>query len=345
MAVDLVVIGGGPVGLATALGAAHSGLGVCVAEARPTPIDKACGEGLMPSAVASLEALGVDVEGHPFEGITYVDEQGRTAAAAFPSEAGRGVRRLHLHEVLSKAVRDAGIEVVSSTARLGAVRPTHVEVQLDDTVRLARYVAAADGLHSRVRRSLGLGLPPRGQPRYGLRQHWRVAPWSTHVEVHWSSEAELYVTPVSEREVGVAVLTSTRGKTYSDWVRSFPQVEQRLRGASAGSAVLGAGPLEQRTRRRTAGRVLLVGDAAGYVDAITGEGLAVGFRQAAELAKAVCADEPEAYEIAWRSVTRPSRLITLGLLQVTQMRPVRSRLVPAAQAFPTVFNSAVAALA
>ena len=91
--------------------------------------------------------------------------------------------------------------------------------------------------------------------------------------------------------------------------------------------------------------MLLVGDAAGYVDAITGEGFAVGFAGAEALVQAVRANDPERYERAWRSTTRASRLLTLGLLRATQVAPVRGALLPAAERFPAVFRRAVAALA
>ncbi|MFJ6722849.1 NAD(P)/FAD-dependent oxidoreductase, partial [Streptomyces sp. NPDC091259] len=71
--IDLLVAGGGPAGLATAIHGALAGLEVVVAEPRPTPIDKACGEGLMPGAVHRLAELGVPVAGRDFRGIRYVD--------------------------------------------------------------------------------------------------------------------------------------------------------------------------------------------------------------------------------------------------------------------------------
>ncbi len=341
---DLLVVGGGPVGLVTALEAAKAGLAVAVAEPRTSPVDKACGEGLMPTALDQLAALGVEPQGHPFHGITYV-AGGRRVSADFPGGPGRGVRRLVLHEALSKAVAGAGVPVLPAAARLGAVRPTHVEVLVGDEQLRAGYVAAADGLHSTIRSDLGLGLPPRGRARYGLRRHWAVTPWSRHVEVHWSDDAELYVTPVDENTVGIAVLTSTKGRSFDDWLADFPEVAERLRGCRPASDVRGAGPLEQRTRRRTAGRVLLVGDAAGYVDAITGEGMAVGFLSAGALVDAVRDHDPAAYERAWSRSTRTSRLLTLGLLRASQVGAVRRTLVPAAQAFPGLFTRAVATLA
>ncbi len=343
--VDLFVVGGGPIGLVTALEAARAGLTVEVAEPRTTPVDKACGEGLMPTARRRLRDLDVEPEGQPFYGISYIGPDGRQASVDFPDGPGLGVRRLVLHDVLSRAVSNAGITRTPNLARVVAVRPDHVELSVGaETVR-ARYAAAADGLHSGVRSALGLDRSARGPARYGLRQHWAVAPWSRHVEVHWSPQAELYVTPVSTDVVGIAVLTAVRGRSYSSWLEEFPEVLRRLNGAETLSEVRGAGPLEQRTRSRTAGRVLLVGDAAGYVDAITGEGFAVGMTSAQALVAAVLADDPQSYERTWRTSTRASRMLTLGLLRASQIPQVRRQLVPAADRFPALFGRVVSALA
>jgi 2-polyprenyl-6-methoxyphenol hydroxylase-like FAD-dependent oxidoreductase len=86
--IDVLVVGGGPVGLATAIHCALAGLSVTVAEPRGTPIDKACGEGVMPAAVRRLAALGVKPDGHPLRGIRYVDER-HHADARFRHGAGR----------------------------------------------------------------------------------------------------------------------------------------------------------------------------------------------------------------------------------------------------------------
>ena len=90
-----------------------------------------------------------------------------------------------------------------------------------------------------------------------------------------------------------------------DTMNRFPnQSDRRSRAAAVpASGVRGAGPLRQRTTRRVAGRALLVGDAAGYVDALTGEGLSVGLACARELVRCVVAGRPQEYERAWRRAT------------------------------------------
>ncbi len=340
--VDVLVAGAGPVGLSVALMAAKAGLSVAVVDPRDDPVDKACGEGLMPAAVTALRQLGVAPAGREFHGIRYLQASGpRSAQARFTAGPGLGVRRTELHRAIAAAAAAAGVQRVR-----GLVEDVR---QSGGAVHAAgwsgRWLVAADGLHSTVRRELGLDRPVGVRARYGLRRHFACAPWSDLVEVHWSASAEAYVTPVGESVVGVAVLTGVRGRSFEDWLCEFPVLAAHLAGAEPVSAVRGAGPLGQRSARRVAGRVLLVGDAAGYVDALTGEGIAVGLAQAAALVGCLAQDRPQAYEQAWRSVSRRSRMLTQAVLFASQHRQLRSRLVPAASRAPALFRAAVDALA
>ncbi|GAB2865635.1 NAD(P)/FAD-dependent oxidoreductase [Nocardioides pacificus] len=335
---DLIVAGGGPIGLATALYAARSGLDVVVREPREGVIDKACGEGLMPGAVAALAELGVDPAGRPIDGIRYLDGT-RRAEASFRHGPGRGVRRTVLHAALRDAALAAGVAIESEAVREVRQLGDHVVVDGDP----ARHLVAADGLHSPVRRMLGLDAPVPGVRRYGLRCHADAAPWSSFVEVHWSHTAEAYVTPVGERLVGIAVLGG-RGRRLEESLREFPELAERLSGAEL-TRTRGAGPLRQRARSRVAGRVLLVGDAAGYVDALTGEGISLGLAQARAAVAAIAAGRPSDYEQAWRRLGRRHDLLTRSLLGATRHRMVRERIVPLAAAWPGVFSAAVDQLA
>jgi flavin-dependent dehydrogenase len=258
--------------------------------------------------------------------------------APFRAGPGRGVRRTVLHAALRDAVADAGVPVHHRTA--GRVVPHADRVEVDDAT--ASYVVAADGLHSPVRRALGLDSRPHTTPRYGLRAHFPVAPWTSYVEVHWSPGAEAYVTPVARDLVGVAVLTPVRG-SFPEHLSRFPALRERL-GEPVGE-VLGAGPLRQRARSRVAGRVLLVGDAGGYVDALTGEGVALAVAQARAAVAAIIDRQPDRYERDWHDVTRRYRWLTAGLLGATRVPPVRRALVPAAERLPRVFAAAVNTLA
>lgn len=335
---DVLVVGGGPVGLAAAIEARLRGLDVVVLESRAGPIDKACGEGLLPGALDAVRRLGVDPAGHPLTGITYVAGT-RRADHAFRVGPGRGVRRTTLHAALLARALGLGATVL----------PAHVEdLRIDDdgvaaAGVTARHLLGCDGLHSRVRALAGLDVPADGDParrRYGLRRHHTLAPWTDRVEVHWTRRAEAYVTPVAPDLVGVAVL-GPRGTGLDEALAALPELAARLAGAPAGP-VRGAGPLRQASRHRTRGRVRLVGDAAGYVDALTGEGLRVGLAQAAVAVATL--DDPAAYERAWTAVTRDYRLLTRALVTWAGS-PARAAIVPAAASAPRLFGAVVERLA
>ncbi|AKS30741.1 NAD(P)/FAD-dependent oxidoreductase [Mycolicibacterium goodii] len=335
--IDLLVAGGGPAGLATAVYAARAGLETVVVEPRPGPIDKACGEGLMPHAVRQLDRLGVHPDGHPFRGIRYLDGR-HTAEARFRDGSGLGVRRTVLHTALADAAADAGVRVVQGQVDTIIQNATSVCA----AGFRARYLAAADGLHSPIRRSLGLAHDEPPRRRWGIRRHVRIAPWSEFVEVYWAHDAEAYVTPVGEDCVGVAILTSARG-SFTEHLAQFPDLAARLDGLPHGRD-RAAGPLLQKVRGRVAGRVLLVGDAAGYIDALTGEGMGLAFGGAELLVNCVRADRPDDYDRRWRAMTRRYRWLTAALLHGSAIRPVRACIVPVSAALPAVFAGAVNAL-
>ncbi|NEM92433.1 FAD-binding protein [Galbitalea soli] len=361
----LVVIGAGPVGLAAAIEARLAGLDVVVVDPRRDAIDKACGEGLMPGALPLLERLGVRVGGHPLAGITY--RQGaRSVVHRFAGAGGRGVRRTELQSALAARADALGAERVTATVttveqtvngvelglRVGATVLSHLAdgtaVRTDPPAVLhADYVLACDGLHSPTARILGLTLPnERGGGafgRYGIREHYAMPPWGDTVEVYWGADAEFYVTPVDDSTVGVAML-GARGIEFEEALAGIPELADRLRGALVASTRRGAGPFRQRTRARTAGRVLLVGDAAGYVDAITGEGLRLGFAQAGAAVRCVAAGRPRDYEREWRAATRDFRVLTSALVALAS-GPLRGMIVPLAERLPRVFGAVVERLA
>ncbi|MCU1475038.1 FAD-dependent monooxygenase [Amnibacterium sp.] len=335
---DVVVVGGGPVGLATAIAVRLAGLEPVVLEARTGQLDKACGEGLMPGALAVLARLGVDPPGVPLRGFRYADAR-RSVEHRFPGTAGRGVERIALHAALAARAAQLGVEV--RRARVSTLEQDADGV-LVAGVR-ARYAIGADGLHSTVRRTTGLGRPVAGPHRFGLRRHVAVSPWSDLVEVHWGATFELYVTPVRPDLVGVAVL-GERGLDLDAALAAVPQLRDRLGGGRGADAVRGAGPLRQRTARRVAGRIALVGDAAGYIDALTGEGLAIGLAGAEQVAAAVAADDLTAYDRGWTRSTRAHRLATHAVLRLATS-PARGSVVPLVRTVPALFGAVVDLLA
>lgn len=340
---DLLVVGGGPAGLATAIAARQAGMQVMVLEPQAGVIDKACGEGLMPGGVAALARLGVvGLEGRPFVGIRYIDGE-RVAQGSFLRGPGLGVRRTTLHRALRDRADALGIEVA----------PTRVDAVEDLGDRVcaggheARWLVAADGLRSPIRAALGLGLPARLPPRTGLRRHYTIAPWSDCVEVYWSPRGEAYVTPVGPDLVGVALLWSGRapgngeGPPFDRLLQDFPALAARLRDAPAAGPALGAGPFEQRLRRRVQGRVLLVGDAAGYLDPLTGEGIRLAVEGAEALVACLQSGKPQAWERRWQRLTRRYRWLTGALLLLARNRLSRRLIVPVAARIPALMTSAL----
>lgn len=337
--IDVLVAGAGPVGLVTAIHARLRGLDVVVVEPRAGSIDKACGEGLMPDAVDRLRLVGVDPPGWDVRGIRYLAGD-RVAEARFSGSPGRGVRRTELHDSLMERAHELGVGFVPGRVDGVALGERTVEA---GGVR-ARYLVGADGLHSPLRRTLGLDRAGDARPRFGVRQHFAARPWTDMVEVYWLSDAELYITPVADDVVGVALL----GRAPLDFraaVAAVPRLAERIRGAPAASQLRGAGPLRQRVKRRSIGRVLLVGDAAGYVDALTGEGLSIGFAEAEAAVRAIAEGEPDGYELAWRRITRSHRWLTTALLWTSARPPLRPLIVPSARVMPWAFRRIVDSLA
>ena len=351
---DVAVVGAGPVGLAAAIEGRMLGLSVVLIEKRSGVIDKACGEGLMPGALPLLDRLGVDVEGHPLRGVTYRQGE-RSVTHRFAGEGGLGVRRTTLHAGLD--ARADALGVVRLTAKVTGVTSgsDHVTIVTGDGGDgtegdgaegsvIARYLLACDGLHSTVARLAGLARPaPRRSRRFGVRQHYAVAPWGDTIEVYYARNAEFYVTPVTDSVVGIAMLAGPR-VDYAASLASVPELADRLRGAEPASSRRGAGPFRQRTRARTSGRILLVGDASGYVDAITGEGLRLGMAQARAAVHCVATNSPHDYERAWKRETRDFRLLTTALVTLATS-PLRGTIVPLAARFPVLFGGIVERLA
>lgn len=357
---DVLVVGAGPAGSATAIAAALHGLTVTLVDPRTGPVDKACGEGLMPSTAETLRRLGVEVAGQPLSGIRYASADAhRSVTGRFRTGAGLGVRRTALSEALLARASDVGVlrwkaRVCDVTESSGGIEAT-LSGQGGPFVLNASYAVICDGLHSPLRRRLGWDRAPATcspsgrtvRPRYGLRRHFRL-PAGTHagdlVSVFWAGECEAYVTPLAPDLINVAILCEG-GQSYDAWLEKFPALDDLLADADPVSAVRGAGPMRQRVHRTGTSRMLLAGDAAGYVDALTGEGIGVALASAELVAQCLAAGSTQRYPARLSRLTARSRGLTSALLALSSTRTLRPHLVSAAERFPGIFARFVNTLA
>ncbi|NPC70916.1 NAD(P)/FAD-dependent oxidoreductase [Corallococcus sp. AB004] len=359
---DVVVVGGGPAGLAVAITAARRGLDTVVLERASTPVDKACGEGLMPSGLAALERLGALAhldrsDSSPFVGIRYVQEDGSTAEGKLPAPGGLGVRRLALSHALATRAREVGVDLREHTHVVSHVRtPDGVTLETPVGRVSARFLVAADGLNSPLRKAEDLDVEQDVPRRYGLRRHFRRVPWTPYVEVHFASGVEAYVTPAGAERVGIAFLWedgTVPGRVGFDaMLERFPRLAEKLTGAEPDSQPRGAGPLARVARTRIADRFALVGDAAGYVDALTGEGLTLAFACAESLgallpdalAKGAGRDTLLPYEHTFQQVFRKYAWTTHGLLMLARRPRLRRPVVRLLGRAPWLFERILAAV-
>jgi flavin-dependent dehydrogenase len=290
--IDVAVCGGGPAGASAALLLGRAGLRVALFERHRFPREKACAEGLMPSGVAVLERLGLDPGGAVFQGVRY-HGFGLQIAAQFPRGTGRGQRRWVLDAALFAAARATpGVEAHEDAAVDGPLiegdRVTGVIVA-GQPVR-ARLVVAADGPRSLVRRKAGLDGAATSHPRLGLRAHFRLAnPPPTMVEVFVGEGHEIYLTPLPDGEVSVAALCAepdgNARALFGRWVAQHRELAAMLEGAQQTTELAGQMPLESRARRGVRPGLVLLGDAAGFVDPVTGAGMAQALTSAELLAE------------------------------------------------------------
>lgn len=335
---SVFVIGGGPAGLAAAIAARRNGMTVTVADGRRPPIDKACGEGLMPDGLAALRSLGVKWDsppGVPFRGIRFVD-RGISVEASFPEGYALGVRRTVLHSRMVEAAADAGVRMLWG-APVSGICADGVSVA-GETIR-ARWIVGADGFHSRVRSWAGLAARPPLTQRFGFRIHYRVAPWSDYMELHWGAGCQIYVTPIGPQEVCAALISRNPHLRLDEALAQFPQLAARLAGAPHATAERGAVTANCTLPRVYRGNVALVGDASGSVDAITGEGLCLSFHQAIALADSLASGDLARYQLGHRRLARRPTLMSKLMLTMDRRRWLRQPAFRAMAFEPRIFQT------
>jgi flavin-dependent dehydrogenase len=333
---DALIAGGGPAGLAAAIALRQKGLDVLVADALLPPIDKACGEGLMPDAQKDLAALGIQLtaeNGAPFEGIAFLSGS-HSVAARFERGTGMGIRRLQLQLLLVERCRQLGVRLAWGSR----ISPTpYQHWTLDGEPCSYRYAIGADGQSSRVRQSIGLGQGSVLSRRFGARCHYRVKPWSRMVEVYWGDLGQAYITPVGPEEICVATVARSSATKMDAVLASLPALRAHLEGASSLSRMRGALTTTRRLRRVIAGNVALTGDASGSADAITGEGIALSFRQARLLSEAIAVDNLAIYQAGHPAILRMPHHMSRAMLTMDAWPWLRKRAMGLFSAQPQLF--------
>jgi menaquinone-9 beta-reductase len=365
MTPDVVVIGGGPAGLAAAIVLARRGIETVLVERSEFPVDKPCGEGVLPNGVAALERLGLaraelERHGHPIAGIRYISQAQRMAEARFVGAAGLGLRRTELSRLLlAQATALPALQMVAKTrAEVRLIERERPEVTIGDQRFRPRLVIGADGLTSHVRRSCGIPIDIHPDRRWGMRRHFDNKPWTDHVEVYFANGVEAYVTPL-ERGINVAFLwrqehvnAEPRHGAFEAFVRDVPALARRLAGANPTDRVLASGPFRQQPRERSRNGLLLMGDAAGYVDAITGEGVGLALAQAEALehtvaplfdetpvdAPAITSAQLQPYLAASDAACRSNRDLTRLLVVLSRHPWIVERVIRALSRDPALFQ-------
>lgn len=333
---DVIIIGAGPAGIATAIAANQRGFSTVVIDARTPPIDKPCGEGLLPQGVAALRDLGIHLNSDlavPFAGIRFTGGES-SAYAKFPDAPGFALRRVRLHQLLVERAIDAGVIFQWSTrvTKIDSLQVTAGNMQIRYT-----WLVGADGQNSLVRKWAKLGPLRTSGRRFGFRRHFRVQSWPNFVDVYWGQGCQMLATPTAAHEVCVSVLSRDAGFRISQALPQFPQLAGRLRDAAPVTRELGNTTSLNRLAAVARGRVALVGDASGSVDAITGHGLSLAFQQAIFLAEAFERENLAHYESAHRKIAVMPALMSRLMLMMDRNSWMRRKTLRLFENMPDLF--------
>ena len=301
---DVLVVGGGPAGAAASTFLRARGHDVLLLDEARFPRDKVCGEGVSPEAWRLLDAMGA-AEGvralspRPLRGMRLTAPDGTSFRGTYrgAAQAGFAVRREALDACLLEAARRAGVEAregVHATALAmedGRVRGV---VTADGEEVRARLVIGADGRRSVVARRLGLLHEHPRLRKYAVRGYWSgMAGLDDFGEMHVVPGAYCGVAPLGARDANVTFVVEDSEMRaaggdlegfYRRTLRRWPRIDERLDRASLLGPPRAIGPLALEARRVTAPGAALVGDAAGFYDPFTGEGVTLALRGAEILA-------------------------------------------------------------
>jgi menaquinone-9 beta-reductase len=314
---DVIIAGAGPAGAQLALRLARAGWSVALLDARRFPRPKPCGEFLGPDCLPLLEELGLlaglaglgaqpvrrmELAGHGHRVGAGFRELGRTP---LPYDHGYAVRRELLDEqALRAAERESGVRLFEGCAvgallrdGAGGVLGVRAKDPLGDPFELrAPFTIGADGLRSRVARALGTWRPMRWLDRLALTTRARCEGLEGHSEVHFLPRGYVGLAPSAPELATINLVidrrAAPRGRAelpgfFAAALELAPGLAGRIETPTDPRAYRTCGPFAARTRRQIFDGAALVGDAAGYVDPVTGEGMYFAMRGAALLARSL----------------------------------------------------------
>lgn len=295
---DVAVAGAGPAGSATALMLAQQGLTVFLAEKATFPRPKLCGEGLMPAGVEILNSIGLLERarqiGRCFSGLTFHGNSGKIRLSfleAGLSHAGLVLPRRDFDKLLAETARacdpvrlETAFEVDSVNFRQDSLK---ICSRSGRSVS-ARCLVGADGIHSKLHRILGIDRAPGSPKRLALQATCLLNKMSRHVEIFCSPGGEAYVAPLDDKTGRVTLLVNADqllsgdpAEAFALMIEALPELRDWIQSPTNHLEVSSTSPISLTLDRCHATGCFLVGDAAGAVDAISGQGMTLALRDAA----------------------------------------------------------------